>query len=315
MNSSLNVKELVLGIVFVVVSFVTFYFWKQVIGMLVDSKYSTPLLVAAGVGLTMTAVLFCLLSIFGRNIWLRYACVAAGVIVPFFLVPAGGAVFALLVISLLFALFAAKRMRTEYNESSLFQLSRILRAGLSIFLSVLSIIVSTFYYVDFKEVRSVNTLIPKSLVDATAGRVSTFIGYPAYDPNQTIDDYLSDYITEQLKKRNISVSGLSKTEFHELVSEQRANFSSQIGVPVKGNERVGDVTYIALTEKMKQILKPIEQYIPFITAAAFFLGFKSLMLPLYYVVFLILYLVIKVLTSAKFFRKEVREIEVEKLTL
>ena len=315
MNSSLHAKELILGIVFVVVTFITFYFWRQVIGLLADAKYHTPLLVAAGVGLLITAVVFCLLAIFGSTPWLRYVCVGVGVAGPFFLVPAGGAVLALLAISLLFALFAANRLRNEYNLSSLFHLGRILRAGLSIFLSVLAIMVSTYYYADFKEVRSVNTLIPKSLVDATAGKISGFVGFPEYDPNQTVDDYLTDYLTKQLEKRNISIKGLSKTEFRELVAEQRANFSEQIGVPLKGKERVGDLTYIALTAKMKQILEPIEQYIPFITAAAFFLGFKSLMLPLYYVVFLIVYLVIKVLTSVKFFRKEVREIEVEKLTL
>ena len=315
MNPSLHLKEFVLGIVFVVVSFITFYFWRQVIGLLVDGQYHTPVLVSAGVGMLVTVVVFCLLAIFGRTLWLRYIFVGIGIAIPFFLVSVDWAVLSLMAISVLFGLFSANRMRNEYNLSSIFQLSLILRGGLSIFLSVLAIMVSTYYYVDFKEVRSVTTLLPRPLVNATAGRISAFVGFPDYDPNQKVDEYLADFISKRLADRKISVATIPKAEFRQLVADQRVDFSKQMGIPLTGNERVGDVTYIALTEKMRQILKPIQAYVPFITAAAFFLGFKTLMLPLYYVTFLILYMVIRFLTKLRFFKKEVREIEVEKLTL
>lgn len=315
-----NFKEILLGIFLVASSIVTFWFWSEVMPLVVAGeleKYVQFIVPVAG--LMVSGAIFSLSSVFIKNGWFVYSISAIAVSAPYLFTAANGTVITLLAISIFFAIIAAHRMRKEFLLSLGFSLTKIFRSGVPLYLTIASLIVSAFYLSLVTEETAIPALLPRSTLNFTLNRLSeplsSFTGVPKISTESTVDEVLVNLLQEQLKNQGIAFSQIPKQELQKALVNERASLEERYGIKIKGGEKVGDLFYDAITTRMQDLLGPYRSYLPFASAVAFFFAFKAFTIPLYYLSLLITLVLIKLLVFTKILRSEKVAIEVDRLTL
>lgn len=285
-------------------------------GLLQD--YSAFLLPAGA--LLFAACFFSLVSLFVVSLWVMGAAIllpfAAAPLLMSLAAPSVGACIA----SGLLALYAGWRMRREHQFSITFSTSKMLKAGLPIYFTTVSIVVSLFYYQQITDQEhAVTGVIPRAAVELSlrflSGAVSDLEGAPKADSALTVDEFLAQNLEGQLKSQGVAMKKLPKQEVAELVAEQRNELAKRYGIQIKGGERLADVLHRTITEKVQELLGPYARFLPFLSALAFFFAFRTLTFFLYFVVVLVTALLIALARAATIIKSEKRQIEVEHLTL
>lgn len=303
-------------------SVVVFWFWRNSIPLIVTGEFKNyPDLLIPLVGLLAAGVLFSLAVLFIKNSWMAYASTIISLGTPYFFVPATNITIGAFILSAALAAMAVRRVRREFTLSVGFSLSKIIKNGLPLYFSIGSLLVAVFYLHDLrtKDVNVVETVLPKSALtftlDKLSGPLQNFSGLPTIKPDERVDDLIKSLVEEQLKNQGIKIPQISSKEIGTLIAKMRTELSQNYNLKLSGKEKVTDVFYNTISERLLDLLGPYSKYLPLASALAFLFAFKTLTIPLYYLTLLITFLLIKILLAAKILKVEKTQLEVEKITL
>jgi len=266
-----TLKEAILVIIFPVLSITAFWLWKKQIFIIIDGEFRDYLNFTLPLaGLIIAGSVFLLLGFFVKNKWAAYAASLIGISAPYLFIPATPVVFGTLILSMLLTFFALHRLRKEYAISLGFSISKIAKAGLPIYLTVASLIISIFYLARIDERQAIASFLPKAA-------------------------------------------------FNWVLENQGKALTEQLGIPPElsreNSQESTELFYQAVTNSVEKLLGPYQKYLPFAAAAAFFLAFRTLSIPLYYAAIIITFLLIKFMLWSKILKREIEEMQVEKITL
>lgn len=316
MPSKVPVKEIVLGVSLVALHVLVFWLWQRAMPLIVGHAHDqyTPFILAF-CGLILAAVVFSLAVLLIKKKEVVYTVVAAALIAPFMYVPASLSALALLAVCVLLGLFAARRMHTEFAFSVGFSVSRIFRAGLPYYFTALALILSLYYFIELGHVQSVSDVLPESAFRITfqvlGGPLKAVTGLNLRT-NATVDDFLEDIIKDQIKKQGLPLSEVPPSELKRLIAMQRDELAARYHAKLTGKENLSDAFRTTIAERIGDILGPYQAYLPYASTIAFFLGVKTLTLPLYFITLGLTFLLIKLLIWGKIIALKKIEIEIER---
>ena len=315
-------KELVLGILVVFSNIAMVWVWSDKVAIVLNSEFREyTALVIPIFSMCVSGAIFSLGMLFIRNPNVGYTAAIIALGAPFLLFSASRVVMGALGLSIFLAIFSVYRTRKEYAISLKFSASKILKNSLPLYFTAVSLAISIFYLHQVDTKGATNPLLLRPALDYTlrllAKNPSLFesIGIPAMGPDMTIDTALESFIREELKKQGIAGKKISPQELALLLAEQRSVLAKQYGIALRGDEKIADALSFAIEGSLSRMLGSYAEYLPFVSAAAFFLALKTLTLPLYYLTLLLAYILIKLLLYGKFFKREKEMVEVEKIKL
>lgn len=310
-------KELFLSVGAAFTGVVVFWFWSINISRIftgISDNYSSFLLPLFG--LMVSAAFFSLSVLFVKNKKIIYISVFAGVGIPFFFADATNVVIGTFILSMALAAIAVTKIRNEFTLSRGFSASKILKQGLPLYFTVASLVISVFYLSLLDEKKALASFLPKSAIDASFNLpIARALNLPPINAKTTVDEFLSELLEEQLRAGGAPSGGVNDDERIRAVAAQRKQFSEQYDILLKGNERVADVFYSAVTNYIEKLLGPYKRFLPFAAAAAFFFAFKTLTFFLYYLTLPLIFLFIQIMIWSGILRREKKDIAVEELTL
>lgn len=314
------IKEFILAFLSVASSVLAFWLWKEtlpVINIGILQNYTQ--FFAPTAALIAAASLFAVSGMLIETAWLLYGASSVSVGAPFFFSTPSSSAGAALAGSVLLAVFAARHIRKEHLYSLGFSASKILKAGLPLFFTVSSLIVSVFYLATVADPqKAASAVIPRPVSDlairAFSGPLKEATGLAEIDPELTVDELLKVSVRVKFKTEGVSLSRGTERGLTEVLAHQRDQLAKQYGIELAGDERIGDVLNRAIVDRLREILGPYAEFLPFISALAFFFAFKAFTFPLYFLTILATVLLIKSLTALRIVKSETRQIEVEHLT-
>ena len=315
------VKEAILAFLIVAAAIFAFWLWRETMPVLTAGiLHNYEQFIAPIVALIAAASLFSLGAIFIDTKWLLYLASGVAVGAPFLLSSASTGAYVLLPGSILLTIFAARRIRKEHVLSIGFSTSKVLKAGLPLFFTAASLVASWFYLQTLTDQnKAVSALIPRPVSDlmirVLAQPLKEATGLPDINPDITIDELLTMSVETQLEAQGVSLTAGTERGLSELLAHQRDQLARQYGIPLEGSERLGEVLNRAIIERLEDLLGPFVQYLPLLSAFAFFFAFKALTFPLYFMSVALTAGLIRALRMATIITIESQQIEVERLTL
>ena len=321
-KSGFNYKEFILAALTVAGNGITFFLWKQAVPRIIAGDFSgyTEFIYPL-VCLVISGVLFSLAALFIRNRWIIYPAALIGIGAPYLLLPAANSVLGALGISFVLILFAVRKIRKEFIFSLGFSTAKTLHVGLPLYFTSAAIIVSLFYVQLVDQNNAVTILVPKPALDFTLSHflnsqyVKSLTGISDIRSDSRVDDMIDALLQEQAKKEGVPISKVPREEREKVRKSQRDEFAKQYRISLTGEERVGDVMYILVAQRIEELLGPYKKYLPIVAAVAFFFAFKAFTFPLYLISLFSTFLLIKLLIFVKVITTVVHQIEVEKLSL
>lgn len=289
------------------------YFWK---GLIFSGGYASPTVFSLpAAALFLFAILFALLSLFGRSNILGLSAVAAAFIGSFLFIPAGSTAFAGIALALAGAFLAYRRIRSEARLAVSFSLTKILRQGLPLFFTTLAFVVSVFYF-SFIAQQKEGVILPRAVFEFSLPFLqNTLQGIiPGFRAEATLDELLLEGAKTQLGAK-VDIAKVPKSELEKLLAEERRSFSQGLGIKITGKEKAADLLYELANQKIEDFAGPYKQYLPYLTAFGFFLAVKVLTLPIYFITLGLLWLAVQLLLFLKILKKETVTIQVEKIAL
>ncbi len=315
------IKEAILAFLIVAAAIFAFWLWKETMPVLTAGiLHNYQQFIAPIVALIAAASLFSMGAIFIDTKWLLYLASGVAVGAPFLLSSASTGAYVLLPGSILLTIFAARRIRKEHVLSIGFSTSKVLKAGLPLFFTAASLVASWFYLQTLTDQnKAVSALIPRPVSDlmirVLAQPLKEATGLPDINPDITIDELLTMSVETQLEAQGVSLTAGTERGLSELLAHQRDQLARQYGIPLEGSERLGEVLNRAIIERLEDLLGPFVQYLPLLSAFAFFFAFKALTFPLYFMSVALTAGLIRALRMATIITIESQQIEVERLTL
>ena len=313
-------KELVVAILAVVVHIGVLWLWNREIPLLAAGEfrqYGGVIIPLAG--LMLSAALFAFLGAFVRTRWFGYASALAAITVPYFFTSSGAVAIGVLLASLLFAGSAIHRIQREVYFSISFHVSKVLRAGVPLYFTIISLTISMYYLAQIGQRNVLATIVPRSAFEVTfrtlAEPFASATGLSEIDPNSTVDEFLTQVVEKKLGDKGIKLSQVSSGELERLLTAERREVERQYGLELEGQKKVKDVFYTAVSARVEDFLGPYKEYLPYISVTTFFLAFKAITFPLYYLTLGFASVLIRLLISVNILRNEKQKIEVEQLTL
>src|SRR3989338_3881826 len=312
----INLKELILAVFFAGLFLAAIWFWRGAMPLIIAGEFNNyKNLLPPLASLFLSGIFFTFSALFIKEEKIVYILSAIVTIIPLFLLPfPTTAYYAVFGVSVLLMFLAIHRIRIEYNQSAGFSLTRVAKAGLPLYFTVLSLIAAIFYLSVVDEEKAISSIFPQSglsfLLKKFSGPISNLTGLPEISPDASVDEILTGIVSEGLAKQGISPGKVSKAEFNQILSTQRKELAEQYGLKVTGREKVLDVFYPAIIERIYDLLGPYRVYLPAASAVAFFFAFKTLTFPLYYVLLITIFLLIKFLVLVKILKEEKIEIGV-----
>lgn len=305
---------------FLGIDILVFWFWFKTAPFIAAGEFQNywSFLIPLA-GLVLAASFFTLMAVFVENPLLIFGTAFLGSGIPYFFVQANTTIIILFLGSLFLSFSAVYRVRQEFNLSLGFNLSRIAKSGLPIYFTISSLIISVFYFVNIKEEKNISAILPKPALSFAlkklSGPLESLSGLPDLNPDATIDEVLFKLAEKQLTEQGINLSKFPRKDMLQVIASQRQEFAKNLGIELDGQEKVGDVFYRAVSQRIENLLGPYKEYLPVASAVAFFLAFKTLTFPLYYLAFICVYFLIKIMIAVKLLTKELKKIEVQKITL
>ena len=315
-----TIKEFILSVCAVAVGMAAFWLWHRVAPLLVRGEFNSYLeFILPAARLAVAASFFHLAALFIKSRWLVVLTAILIFSAPYFFVSAGAVVLGALLCSLLFGVFSFYRTRREESFSLGFSITQTPRAGTPLYFTAAAIIVAIFYLVHLDSEHALDTFLPRSafnlVLKPLQGSLAGTFGLPVINPNAKIGEVLEELVLARLKKQGVDIAGVPEKELSGFLSRTRGDLELQLGVVFNSEERLSDVFYRSVSERLRDLMDPFRAYLPFAAALAFFFAFKAFTLPVYYVSMLITFLLIKCMILTKILQREKRQIEVERLTL
>lgn len=317
-------KELTLGSLAIVVGWLALWLWDRAVAILIASAFTDlGKIIPPVIGLVVAAVFFSLAALFIRTRWIVYgsALLAAGA--PFLLITATWTVVGFCSAALLLTAYAVYRIRRETALSLGFSVTKSLQSGLLVYFTVASLTISTFYFVRLDEAHAIATILPPvlfktflpALTQDSSPLKKIIPALPELKPETTVDQALTALVEKEVASRGVALDSLAPAERARILTEERRQLEKTYGISLTGNELINTVFYGIVTERIKDLLGPYRTYIPLVSAAAFFLAFKTITFPLFFLVVLLAALLIKILTATRILTREKEQAEVERIRL
>ena len=317
-------KAAVISLSTAVATAVALWLWYEAMPLVIGSEFKDAGATALPfVALSVAATLFSLTALFVKKRILAYGSTVAGASMLFAFVPLARASALPIIFSLLLAVYAVNRIRRDTRLSLGFSAAKSLKSGLPIYFTVFSLAVSLLYLNRLDEERALEIFFPRGVFNYTLHILTApnsplgglFAQYGELSPELTVNELLLQLLDKELASQGLGIAGVPHGELARLVDAERAQLARVYGIELRGDEKVGDVFYAAITGKIENLFGPYRAYLPVASAIAFFLAFKTLTLVLYFVTLLMTFLCVQILTRAKIVVHEKQKIEVDHLAL
>lgn len=318
--NKIGVKEVVLCVFYVGAVVGSFWFWRSSTAAIAQEVFNSyGQFIVSISSLVLAASLFGIVAIFVHTAWIIYPSVVVSIVVPFFFIPSSRVVLVVMVLCILLTLFALRRIRKDASMAWGFGVASMFKSGVPLFLTVFGIVISIFYLNDVQTKDAIRAIFPRTAFNVTVralgGPLRTLTGNEQFTPEQTVDDFFQGLVKKQLGDRGIHIDQVSGKELQRLLTQQRDEIGRSYGIKLKGNERIGDVFYTTIIERINDLLGPYRVYVPYASAVTFFLAFKTLSVFLYFVVIGVAFLLIRLMIMMEILTRKKEQIEVERLTL
>ena len=316
-------KQTILSISTIIFGLLSFWSWQSVTGFIVEGSLHISSFVWPVMSLILAASLFAFSIIFIKTQWLAYLTVLASTASAFFLLEAGAATVWALLATIFLVILSLHHIKHEVELSVGFSLSKTLKSGLPLYFTAASLIISVFYFDITKhdEEKMVAALFPKPasglIIKLLSGQLESLIGMPLkIKPDSTVDEVMLQFLEGQLQGQGISIKSLPKKELENLLILQRQEIAKRYSIQsLSGKEKIADALYKVIIGQLTNLVGPYKEYLPVVSAFAFFLAFKTFTLPVYYLTLLFAFILLKMAVWGKIVRREKIQIEVERLTL
>lgn len=312
-----GVKEFILGGIASFTGILVFWFWYVSISHIVagtSDNYTLFLFLLPG--LMVSAAFFSLSALFIKNKKAAYGFSLAGIAIPFFFVEATNVVVGTFLLGLALTAIAISKIRAESRLSLGFSMPKIVKQGLPLYFTVISLIITVFYLSLLDEEKALASFLPKSAVDVTFNLpIARALNLPNVNTKTTVDEFISELLKEQLRSQDAALFRVNEEELSRAVSAQREKFSEEYHIELRGNERVADVFYSSAIRYIERLLGSYRRYLPLAAAAAFFFAFKTLTFFLYYLTLPLIFLLIQIMIWSNVVQKKKKDITVEELAL
>ncbi len=318
--NNIRLKELAVAALCMGAIVASFLFWRTTTQAISEEAFTSYWQYVASVSsLAIAASLFGIAAIFVQSAVIIYPAVAVSIAIPFLFVPASSLVFAIMGCCVLLALFSVRRIRKETSPSFGFNMANLFKAGVPLFLTVWGIILSLFYLNDIQKKDAIRTIFPRTAFNITiramGGPLRSLTGSESFTPDETVNQFFQGLVKKQLADRGISIDQIPASEMQKLLTQQRTEIAKSYGIKLTGNEKLGDVFYTTIIERITDLLGPYREYVPYASALTFFLAFKTLSFFLYLAVLAIAFLLIKIMMMGGILIRKKEQVEVERVTL
>lgn len=264
---------------------------------------------------------FILSTIFIKNNWLAYGGVLLIFGLPYLTIGLTKITVGFISATILILAWVIFHMRRTAVRASSFQLVPITKIGLPAYFTVASLLFTAFYMTGLSQETAFEALFPQPLMQvvfsALGNNIGSFVGMPSLhvNPNDTVDRTIEAIISQQAQGQGITLNTLSPTLRTQALAEERRALSTQLGVPLQGNQKIGDLFNRIIHDRIVGILGQYQSYLPLVVAITFFLTLKTISIPLYYLALLAAFLLIKLLLALTILKREVQQIPAERIVL
>lgn len=318
--NKIGLKEVALCVAYACAAIGSFWLWRSTTQVIAEEAFrSYGQFIASISSLVLALSLFGIAAVFVEDSLLIYGSAALSIAVPFFFVPFNIITLAVMGLCVLLAMFVVRRIRKDMSLSRGFSIATMFKSGVPLFLTVWGIVISLFYLNDVQKKDAIRAIFPRSAFDITiralGGPLRSLTGSEKFPSEETVDEFLQGLIKKQLDEKDIQISQVPAKELHRLLLEQRNEIARSYGIKLTGSEKLGDVFYTTIIERMNDLLGPYRTYVPYASAVAFFLAFKTLSIFLYFIVMAVAFLLIKLMIIMGILTRRKEQIEIERLAL
>lgn len=307
----ISIKEAIIATATIIIGFANAYFWQNLI---YSADYSDPAAIFLPVATMFSfAILFSLLALFSKNIYVIYLACALSVVNGLIIADRNATVLIGTVLGMSGIVYAARKIQSDVNDSKTFGLSKSLSRGLPFFFTTFALIISLTYFSSILLAES--NFIPRPIFNASTRILQNYLGglIPGFRPNATINEVLTDVLATELKNQ-IDINKIPKRQLNTLLQEQKAALSEKIGIKVSGEEKTTELLYNLANQKLEELFGQYKIYLPYISAIGFFLAIKTLTWPLYFVTLGFIFFTVKFLLVLGILKRELSTTQIEKLT-
>lgn len=220
-------------------------------------------------------------------------------------VAAGGLVFFLLVF-----LFES-RVKDDERSRADFSIGRLMRPTVPVIVYALLLIIGFNVYAKTRESFNENPERFYNQIGHYAARGLEHVpsGLGNFDPDQSFDEF----VVEQAKRQNPEIESAPQSIQEQALNEVRRQLAERFNVQVVGNPLLGQVVAGAVSEKVEQSSSSYQKFFPIIFAIIVIALLRALSFVFIWLVYLVSWMVFKILQAFRFFRVEKVQIEVNKL--
>lgn len=314
-ESGATLKEVVLGILTAAAGLWNVYLLKNLLDAASYSRHEVYYLPVAA--LFLFSLLFSLLAAFSRSGTIVYIATASAFLGGLFFVPVENQTYFWLVVAAsAVALFGANQIRREAGESAHFRTRKILKEGLPIFFTGFAVLLAAISYSAGIYENTVE-ILPRPLYDRLLPYFQASIEKlaPGFRPELTVDEYLLEGSQKTASENGIKFDALPSGERKEIIANARKALGENLGVKLTGSEKLGDLMFRSINDKAAEFAKPYQRYLPFAAAFGVFVTVKTLTLPIYWLILLIMFFVVKLLIALGFIKEQTETIQTTRLVL
>ena len=313
-------KEIVLAVISTCAIVASFFLWRSTTQVIAEEAFNSYGQFIASIGsLVAAATLLGIAAIFVRNSWVIYVSAILGIAIPFSFVSGNPLVLIVMGLCVILAVFAIRRIRKDFSLSFGFTVATAFKSGIPLFLTVYGIIISLFYLNDVQKKDAIRAIFPRTVfnvsIRALGGPLRSLTDNEKFTPDETVDQFLQGLVKKQLADRGIQIDQVAGKELQRLLAQQRGEIAKSYGIKLAGNEKLGDVFYTTIIERISDLLGPYRVYVPYASAVTFFLAFKTLSFFVYMIVLGVAFLLIKLMIILGIVIRKKEQIEVERVAL
>ena len=313
-SHKMTLKESTIVVLLVASGVLNAYLWQRLI--FAGSYSDLWLFLLPLLALFLFAAFFSLLALLGQSPTVGSLAVLASFVGSFFFVKASSVVLVGLILTLAASLWALRAILLEVKSGSIFRLSKILRQGLPLFFTAVSLLISVFYFASLTETGA-TTVLPRAIFDLslpyTEGALQGLL--PGFKSTLSIEELLMKTVESQLASEGVNVSSLPREQIEKLLKSQRSALERALGasLPEKGN--AADLLYDLTNSRVENLLGSYKSYVPYISAIGFFLTIKILSVPLYLISLGFVWVLLQLLLAIGVVRWETVNVEVKRISL
>lgn len=286
------------GIVAAIIALTGAFFWFPLRAILDTPGFDGVNTGTAIFVLTAYLTAICIATLFMERRALFLGAVLVSII-PFPILFGTGVPVVLAMMLFVFANYIAfKRVQEELANRLNVRVPVLVREGLPVILTFLSLLVATAYFIQtaMSPPPTVETLLPRTIFNRIIRNTGPAIWnhiLPGFDASLTIDEY----ITSRLEAAGVAIKELPEHERMLVLTEARAQVFGDVAYPLTGSERIDSVLYDVVVARSNSYVDPYRELLPVGLALAFFLFLRTIAFPYGWLLTLVVWGIIRLLIA------------------